>query len=224
MPFIPHTEKDTQEMLAAIGAESIDDLFDEIPPELRIEHLHGVPEAHNEMEISRLMRERAAMDGSPLCFHRRRCLRAPYSGGRLGHCNARRVLQCLHAVPGRGEPGHAADHLRIPDDDHRADRARCQQRVAVRRCVGAGRGGTDGGAHQSRVQDRTGSARTRCESRLRAGGGGDCRQPGPDVSNACRWMPRTGNVAFDQLEQDQNRLPSSCNSRRFPARSRTSIA
>ena len=68
MPFIPHTEKDTQEMLAAIGADSIEDLFDEIPAALRIDHLHGVPEAHNEMEVSRLMRDRAAMDGSPLCF------------------------------------------------------------------------------------------------------------------------------------------------------------
>ncbi|MGI9238307.1 MAG: aminomethyl-transferring glycine dehydrogenase subunit GcvPA [Woeseiaceae bacterium] len=68
MPFIPHTEKDTREMLAAIGASSIDDLFDEIPPVLRIEHLDGIPEAHNEMEVSRFMRGRAAMDGSPLCF------------------------------------------------------------------------------------------------------------------------------------------------------------
>ena len=68
MPFIPHTDKDTREMLAAIGAESIDDLFDEIPAELRIDHLHGVPEAHNEMEVSRLMQDRAAMDGTPLCF------------------------------------------------------------------------------------------------------------------------------------------------------------
>ncbi len=68
MPFIPHTEKDTREMLEAIGAESIEELFDEIPTELRIEHLYGVPEAHNEMEVARLMRERAAMDGSPMCF------------------------------------------------------------------------------------------------------------------------------------------------------------
>jgi glycine dehydrogenase subunit 1 len=55
-------------MLDAIGAKSIDELFDEIPAELRIDHLHGVPEAHNEMEVSRLMRDRAAMDGTPLCF------------------------------------------------------------------------------------------------------------------------------------------------------------
>jgi len=68
MPFIPHTEKDTREMLAAIGADSIEELFDEIPAELRIDHLRGVPEAHNEMEVSRLLRERAAMDGTPMCF------------------------------------------------------------------------------------------------------------------------------------------------------------
>jgi glycine dehydrogenase subunit 1 len=68
MPFIPHTEKDTREMLAAIGADSLDDLFDEIPAELRIEHLDAIPAALSEMQISRLMRERAGQDGAPLCF------------------------------------------------------------------------------------------------------------------------------------------------------------
>ena len=68
MPFIPHTEEDTREMLDAIGAKSIDDLFDEIPKELLIESLDGVPPALTEMEITRLMRSRAAMDGAPLCF------------------------------------------------------------------------------------------------------------------------------------------------------------
>ncbi len=68
MAFIPHTDKDLAEMLEAIGAESIDDLFDEIPDELRIDSLDGIPEALSEMEVARLMRERAAMDGAPLCF------------------------------------------------------------------------------------------------------------------------------------------------------------
>ena len=68
MPFIPHTKKDTSEMLQAIGVDSIADLFDEIPPELMIEHLPHVPPAVSEMEISRLMRQRANMDGSPMCF------------------------------------------------------------------------------------------------------------------------------------------------------------
>jgi glycine dehydrogenase subunit 1 len=55
-------------MLDAIGAKSIDDLFDEIPADLKIEALDGVPDAMSEMQISRLMRDRAAMDGAPLCF------------------------------------------------------------------------------------------------------------------------------------------------------------
>ncbi len=68
MPFIPHTRKDVADMLAAIGAKSIDDLFDEIPKELRIESLAGIPDALNEMQIGRLMSARAAQDGTPLNF------------------------------------------------------------------------------------------------------------------------------------------------------------
>ena len=34
MPFIPHTKDEVEAMLDAIGASKIDDLFDEIPPEL----------------------------------------------------------------------------------------------------------------------------------------------------------------------------------------------
>ena len=55
-------------MLGAIGAGSIDELFDEIPPELLIKDLDGVPAALSEMEISRLMRARAAEDRGVFCF------------------------------------------------------------------------------------------------------------------------------------------------------------
>ena len=68
MPFIPHTEDDTREMLSAIGAPDLNALFDEIPPNLLIDSLDGVPEALSEMQIARLMHERAAKDGAPLCF------------------------------------------------------------------------------------------------------------------------------------------------------------
>jgi glycine dehydrogenase subunit 1 len=68
MPFIPHTPKDVADMLAAVGAKSIDDLFDEIPKDLRIESLAGIPDALNEMQIGRLMSARAAQDGTPLNF------------------------------------------------------------------------------------------------------------------------------------------------------------
>jgi glycine dehydrogenase subunit 1 len=68
MPFIPHTPEDVEQMLAAIGAKKIDDLFDEIPKELRIQSLAGIPDALNEMQIGRLMAARAAQDGTPLNF------------------------------------------------------------------------------------------------------------------------------------------------------------
>jgi glycine dehydrogenase subunit 1 len=68
MPFIPHTDDEVREMLSAIGAGSIDELFDEIPPALLIKDLDGVPAAMSEMEISRLMRARAAEDRGALCF------------------------------------------------------------------------------------------------------------------------------------------------------------
>jgi len=68
MPFIPHTQDDVAAMLAAIGAHSIEDLFDEIPPELRAGGLDAVPQSLSEMEISRLMQGRARQDGQPLSF------------------------------------------------------------------------------------------------------------------------------------------------------------
>src|SRR5690242_11766041 len=68
MAFIPHTEKDIAEMLAAIGVQGIEQLFEEIPANLRVQSLRGVPEALNEMEVGRLMSERARTDGRPLTF------------------------------------------------------------------------------------------------------------------------------------------------------------
>jgi glycine dehydrogenase subunit 1 len=68
MAFIPHTREDVEAMLAAIGVDSIEQLFDEIPANLRLTGLSGVPEALSEMEIGRLMAERARLDGRPLCF------------------------------------------------------------------------------------------------------------------------------------------------------------
>lgn len=68
MPFIPHTDDDIQAMLASIGARAIDDLFDEIPSELKSTGLKGVPDGLGEMEISRLMLERAETDGRYLSF------------------------------------------------------------------------------------------------------------------------------------------------------------
>jgi len=68
MPFIPHTEEDVSAMLAAIGVKAVDDLFDEIPASLRAGELAKVPHAVSEMEIARIMHERAERDGRWLNF------------------------------------------------------------------------------------------------------------------------------------------------------------
>ncbi len=68
MPFIPHTEEDVRRMLDVIGVEQIDDLFDEIPADLRAKTLEHVPEGMSEMEVTALMHARAREDGQPLCF------------------------------------------------------------------------------------------------------------------------------------------------------------
>jgi glycine dehydrogenase subunit 1 len=68
MAFIPHTPADVEAMLATIGVSGIEQLFDEIPASLRVKSLDGVPVGLNEMQIGRLMSERARADGRPLCF------------------------------------------------------------------------------------------------------------------------------------------------------------
>jgi len=68
MPFIPHTAEDLAAMLAVIGVERIDDLFDEIPLDLRASTLPSMPPPLSEMEIGRLMQQRSREDGQPLCF------------------------------------------------------------------------------------------------------------------------------------------------------------
>jgi glycine dehydrogenase subunit 1 len=68
MAFIPHTPSDVEAMLATIGVSNIEQLFDEIPDSLRVKSLQGVPPGLNEMQIGRLMTERARADGHPLCF------------------------------------------------------------------------------------------------------------------------------------------------------------
>src|ERR1700685_4393853 len=68
MPFIPHTDEDEREMLAAIGAPSIEALFDEIPPNLRVASLDEQPEGLSEREVMQLMSARARQDARASCF------------------------------------------------------------------------------------------------------------------------------------------------------------
>ena len=68
MPFIPHTQTELEAMLRTIGASSLEDLFSEIPADLKIDELAKIPSTATELEISHLMRDRAEQDGNALCF------------------------------------------------------------------------------------------------------------------------------------------------------------
>jgi len=68
VPFIPHTGEEIASMLGAIGAGSIEDLFDEIPARLRVPGLPQIGPGLTEAEITRLMTARASADARALCF------------------------------------------------------------------------------------------------------------------------------------------------------------
>lgn len=67
MPYIPHTQQDTAAMLAAIGVNSIADLFDEIPADLRCRPL-DLPPALTEMQVTQLLQQRTAQQPPLTCF------------------------------------------------------------------------------------------------------------------------------------------------------------
>jgi len=60
MPYIPHTEEDRQEMLATIGAKTIDELFREIPENLRVKGQLDLPPALDEGRLYAHLGEIAA--------------------------------------------------------------------------------------------------------------------------------------------------------------------
>ncbi len=68
MPFVPHTKQDEQFMLESVGVDSIEALFDEIPPELKSGVLDQTPAGISEMALMRLMNDRAASDEVKLSF------------------------------------------------------------------------------------------------------------------------------------------------------------
>lgn len=55
MPYVFNTEQDQKEMLAAIGVESIAELFEQIPADLQLNRPLAIPEAMGELELTQHM-------------------------------------------------------------------------------------------------------------------------------------------------------------------------
>jgi glycine dehydrogenase subunit 1 len=71
MRYIPHTEEDIRQMLDGIGVKTVDDLFSEIPSDLRLKRDLDLPAALSESELLRNLKELASVNAtadSHLCF------------------------------------------------------------------------------------------------------------------------------------------------------------
>lgn len=72
LPYIPHTDQDRKEMLATIGVDSIDELFREVPENLRLKGQLDIPSALDEHRLlamlSSLGRQNKQMLNDAVCF------------------------------------------------------------------------------------------------------------------------------------------------------------
>lgn len=68
MPYIPHTPEDTETMLASIGVNDIQALFDEIPSSLQITGLQNLPAGINEMDMLKEAQHLASKNRNGTCF------------------------------------------------------------------------------------------------------------------------------------------------------------
>lgn len=64
MRYIPHTEEDIRQMLAGIGVKKVDDLFSEVPSDLRLGRALELPEALSEVELLRNLKELASVNAT----------------------------------------------------------------------------------------------------------------------------------------------------------------
>jgi glycine dehydrogenase subunit 1 len=68
MSFVPHSGSDVSEMLARVGASSVNELYSDIPPELLLERPLQLPDALSEWEAVRLLNALADSNLSLVCF------------------------------------------------------------------------------------------------------------------------------------------------------------
>jgi glycine dehydrogenase subunit 1 len=90
MPFIPHTPEEAQEMLATVGVSSFDELFAEIPPELKPKSF-DLPKGLPETEVMRRMEALAAKNNT--------CVTSFLGAGYYDHA----IPKAVDYLTGRGE-------------------------------------------------------------------------------------------------------------------------
>ena len=66
--YFPHTPDDVQKMLDVIGVSSLDDLYAEVPEELKLHRELNIPTAKSEVEVRRIIEGLAAENRRLVCF------------------------------------------------------------------------------------------------------------------------------------------------------------
>ena len=66
--YFPHTETDLKEMLAAVGVDSIDALYDDVPDDIRFRGDYELPKSMSEMEVRQLFGQLGAQNKQLVCF------------------------------------------------------------------------------------------------------------------------------------------------------------
>ncbi len=66
--YFPHTEDDIREMLAKIGAGSLEDLYAEVPDEVRYKKEYSLPNAMSEVEVRQFLQRLANNNKQLVCF------------------------------------------------------------------------------------------------------------------------------------------------------------
>ncbi len=66
--YFPHTAEDIRQMLEVIGVRSLDDLYAEVPEELKLHKELDIPSEKSEIEVRRIIQDLAAQNRPLTCF------------------------------------------------------------------------------------------------------------------------------------------------------------
>ncbi len=192
------TDEDLRAMLGAIGADSLEDLFADIPESVRLGREIDLPPGRSEQEVyehlaslaarNRSTEEEITFLGAGMYDH--------YVPGAGRHASvALGVPHAVHAVPARDLAGRAPGDVRVPDGDLGAHRPARLERVRVRGAERRGRGGLPRQARdeaapprgEPRAPPALAGGADHARGRLRDGGGGvSARRRGPHGRGGAR--------------------------------------
>ena len=102
--YVPNTKEQRQDMLKAIGLSSMEDLFVDIPQEVRLKGELEIPQGKSELEVKREMQE----SGVPHDFPWRGGVPSLYPGSGHKHHFQGEFSDGVHTVSGGSKPGHPA--------------------------------------------------------------------------------------------------------------------